>query len=107
MYITHNNQVYPSVRVLSGSGSVRFVGESLSGVTELTGLIMVYADNNFELQSFTPGDFLRQEAAYQHAAADPATGRRDACDLRSERIYGVCGQAAHEREKARDSRRDY
>lgn len=61
MYITHNGQSYPSVWVLSGSGSVRFVGESLTGLSELTGLIMVYADNNFELQSFTPGDFLRQE----------------------------------------------
>lgn len=61
MYITHNNQTYANVRVYSTSGSVRFVGESLSGVTELTGEISVYADNGFEMQTYTPGDFLRQE----------------------------------------------
>lgn len=61
MYITHNNQTYANVRVYSTSGSVRFTGESLSGVTELTGEISVYADNGFAMQSFAPGDFLRQE----------------------------------------------
>lgn len=61
MYITHNGQSYPSVRVLSASGSVRFVGESLTGLSALTGPITVFADNGFEMQSFTPGDFLRQE----------------------------------------------
>ena len=61
MYITHNNQTYANVRVYSTSGSVRFTGDSLSGVTELTGPITVYADNDFELRVYTPGDFLRQE----------------------------------------------
>lgn len=61
MYITHNNQSYQSVRVISTDGSVRFMGESLFGVTELTGPVTVYADNGFEMQSFTPSDFLRQE----------------------------------------------
>lgn len=61
MYITHNNQTYANVRVYSTSGSVRFTGESLSGVTELTGPVTVYADNDFELRVYTPGNFLRQE----------------------------------------------
>ena len=61
MYITHNNQTYANVRVYSTSGSVRFTGESLSGVSELTGAITVFADNGFQMQTYTPGDFLRQE----------------------------------------------
>lgn len=61
MYITHNNQTYANVRVYSTSGSVRFTGASLSGVTELTGPVTVYADNDFELRVYTPGNFLRQE----------------------------------------------
>lgn len=61
MYITHDNQTYANVRVYSTSGSVRFTGDSLSGVTALTGPVTVYADNNFELRLYTPGNFLRQE----------------------------------------------
>lgn len=61
MYITHNNQTYANVRVYSTSGSVRFTGDSLSGVTELTGPVGVFADNDFELRVYTPGNFLRQE----------------------------------------------
>lgn len=61
MYITHNNQTYANVRVYSTSGSVRFMGESLSGLSELTGEITVYADNGFQMQTYTPGDFLRQD----------------------------------------------
>ena len=61
MYITHDNQTYPGVRVYSTSSSVRFTGESLSGLSELTGLIMVFAENGFHLRSFDPTDYLRQE----------------------------------------------
>ena len=61
MYITHNNQTYANVRVYSTSGSVRFTGESLTGVTALTGPVGVFADNGFQMQTYTPGDFLRQE----------------------------------------------
>lgn len=61
MYITHNNQTYANVRVYSTSGSVRFTGDSLSGATELTGPVGVFADNGFQMQIYTPGDFLRQE----------------------------------------------
>ena len=61
MYITHNNQTYANIRVYSTSGSVRFVGESLSELSELTGEIAVFADNGFQMQTYTPGDFLRQE----------------------------------------------
>lgn len=61
MYITHDNQTYANVRVYSTSGSVRFTGNSLSGLTELTGAVKVFADNGFQMQTYTPGDFLRQE----------------------------------------------
>lgn len=61
MYITHDNQTYANVRVYSTSGSVRFTGDSLSELSELTGAITVFADNGFAMQSFAPGDFLRQE----------------------------------------------
>lgn len=61
MYITHDNQTYANVRVYSTSGSVRFTGDSLLGVTALTGPVGVFADNGFELRTYTPGDFLRQD----------------------------------------------
>lgn len=61
MYITHTNQTYANVRVLSTSGSVRFTGESLTGVTALTGPVGVFADNGFQMQTYMPGDFLRQD----------------------------------------------
>lgn len=61
MYIIANDQTYPHVRVYSTSSSVRFTGESLSGLSELTGLIMVFAENGFHLRSFDPTDYLRQE----------------------------------------------
>lgn len=61
MYITHNNHIYANVRVYSTSGSVRFTGDSLSGVTELTGPAVVFADNGFELRTFVPIDYLRQD----------------------------------------------
>ena len=61
MYLVHNNQTYQKIKLLSTSRSVRFVGDSLSGMTELTGPVTVYADNDFELHVYTPGDFLRQE----------------------------------------------
>lgn len=61
MYITHNNQTYANVRVYSTSGSARFTGESLTGVTALTGPVRVFADNGFELRTFVPIDYLRQD----------------------------------------------
>lgn len=61
MYITHNEQTYANVRVYSTSGSVRFTGNSLSGLTELTGPVGVFADNGFQMQTYTPTDYLRQE----------------------------------------------
>lgn len=61
MYITHNNQTYANVRVYSTSGSARFTGDSLSGVAALTGPVGVFADNGFQMQTYTPGDFLRQD----------------------------------------------
>ena len=61
MYIIVNDQTYTAVRVLSTSRSVRFVGDSLAGLTELTAPVTVYADNDFEMRVYAPGDFLRQE----------------------------------------------
>ena len=61
MYIIVNDQTYTAVRVLSTSRSVRFVGDSLTGLTELTAPVTVYAANDFELRVYTPDDFLRQE----------------------------------------------
>lgn len=61
MYLIYNDQTYPDIRVLSTSTSARFVGESLTGLTELTGPVTVYADNGFELRTIAPGDYLRQE----------------------------------------------
>ena len=61
MYITHNNQTYSRVRMLNTSSSVRFVGESLPELEELTGLVMVFSESGFELRTFDPTDYLRQE----------------------------------------------
>ena len=63
MYIITNGQTYQHIRVLSTSSSVRFVGESLPNLDELDGMILVYADNGFELRIFDASDFLRQEIA--------------------------------------------
>ena len=61
MYLIYNDQTYQDIRVLSTSTSARFVGESLTGLSELTGPVTIYADNDFEMQTITPSDFLRQE----------------------------------------------
>lgn len=61
MYITHGNTTYSNIQVYSNVFFVRFSGESLTGMTELTGEVKVFADNGFELCSLLPGDFLRQE----------------------------------------------
>ena len=63
MYIITNDQTYPEIRVLSTSRSVRLLGASLTGLTELTGPVTVYADNGFELRTITPSNYLRQEIA--------------------------------------------
>lgn len=63
MYIITNGQTYQHIRVLSTSSSVRFVGDSLPDLDELDGMILVYADNGFELRIFNASDFLRQEIA--------------------------------------------
>lgn len=61
MYITYSNQTYERVRMLNTSSSVRFVGESLPELEELTGMIMVFSESGFELRTFDPTDYLRQE----------------------------------------------
>lgn len=61
MYITHNNQTYERVRMLNTSSSVRFVGDSLRELEELTGLVIVFSESGFELRAFDPADYLRQD----------------------------------------------
>lgn len=61
MYIITNDQTYPDIRVLSTPHSVQLLGASLTGLTELTGSVTVYADNGFEMQVFAPADYARQE----------------------------------------------
>lgn len=61
MYIITNEQTYPDIRVLSTPRSVQLLGASLTGLTELTGPVTVYADNGFEMQIFSPADYARQE----------------------------------------------
>lgn len=61
MYIITNDQTYERVRMLNTSSSVRFVGESLPELEELTGMIMVFSESGFELRTFDPTDYLRQE----------------------------------------------
>ena len=61
MYITHNDQTYGRVRMLNTSSSVRFVGESLPKLEALTGLVMVFSESGFELRTFDPTDYLRQD----------------------------------------------
>ena len=61
MYIITNNQTYERIRMLNTSSSVRFAGESLPELEELTGIIMVFSESGFELRTFDPTDYLRQE----------------------------------------------
>lgn len=61
MYIITNDQTYSRVRMLNTSSSVRFTGESLPKLEELTGLVMVFSESGFELRTFVPIDYLRQD----------------------------------------------
>ena len=61
MYIITNGQTYERVRMLNTSSSVRFIGDSLPALEELTGLVMVFSENGIELRAFDPADYLRQE----------------------------------------------
>lgn len=61
MYIITNDQTYRRVRMLNTSSSVRFTGESLPKLEELTGLVMVFSESGFELRAFDPTDYLRQD----------------------------------------------
>lgn len=61
MYIIANDQTYERVRMLNTSSSVRFIGDSLPALEELTGLVMVFSESGFELRTFDPTDYARQE----------------------------------------------
>ena len=61
MYITHSNKTYECVRMQNTSSSVRFVGDSLQKLEELTEPVMVFSESGFELRMFDPTDYLRQE----------------------------------------------
>ena len=87
MYITHNNQTYGRVRMLNTSSSVRFTGESLPKLEELTGLVMAFSESGFELRTFDPTDYLRQEITggswllTNICSAKPTAGCCNACCL--------------------------
>ena len=61
MYLIYNEQTYEHVRMQNTSSSVRFVGDSLPALEELTDLVMVFSENGFELRAFDPADYARQE----------------------------------------------
>lgn len=61
MYIITNDQTYERVRMLNTSSSVRFIGDSLTALEELTDLVMVFSESGFELRTFDPTDYARQE----------------------------------------------
>ena len=106
MYITHDNQTYPGVRVYATTSSVRFTGESLAEISELTGLIMVFAENGFHLRSFDPTDFLRQEIL-NGSRPNAAAGHRSASHVWSSCFHGKHDAVFDEGREAGDSRRDH
>lgn len=61
MYLIYNEQTYEHVRIQNTSSSVRFVGDALPALEELTDLVMVFSENGFELRAFDPADYARQE----------------------------------------------
>lgn len=61
MYLIYNEQTYEHVRMQNTSSSVRFVGDALPALEELTDLVMVVSENGFELRAFDPTDYLRQD----------------------------------------------
>lgn len=61
MYLVYNSQTYGRVRMQNTSSSVRFAGESLPELEELTGLVRAFSESGFELCAFDPADYLRQE----------------------------------------------
>lgn len=61
MYLMYNEQTYEHVRMQNTSSSVRFVGDSLRELEELTGLVIVFSESGFELRAFDPADYFRQD----------------------------------------------
>lgn len=61
MYIITNDKTYERVRMQNTSSSVRFVGESLPKLETLTELVMVFSESGFEMRTFDPTDYLRQD----------------------------------------------
>ena len=61
MYITVNNTSYPNVKFRrTGNVSIVFTGESLT-MTEVSGEIITYRNDGFELRRDNVSDYLRSE----------------------------------------------
>lgn len=61
MYLTLNGQTYQNVQALTSGDNIRFVGESLTGVEEITSPVTLYAENGMLIQSYVPTAYKRQE----------------------------------------------
>lgn len=61
MYLTLNGRTYQNVQALTSGDNIRFVGESLTGVEEITSPVTLYAENGMLIQSYVPTDYKRQE----------------------------------------------
>ena len=74
MYIIANGATRREVRVLCSKLEVRFQGESLTGVTALSGAIELYADNGFHMRTFhTEDEIIRCSALYPEWTAGKHT----------------------------------
>ena len=59
MYIVANNVRYPNIQMEKDLTYVRFIGSSLRSPENLPDLIVLYANNDFELRTVRPTDYSR------------------------------------------------
>lgn len=61
MYITANGENYQNVQLLTTGNDIFFIGDSLTGVSSITGIVSAYTDSGVKVKEYNPADYLRQE----------------------------------------------
>lgn len=61
MYLILNGQQYSDITLYSSGGNdIRFVGESLTGITEITEPVTVYGEDGYVFKTYNPKDYNKQ-----------------------------------------------
>ena len=59
MYITINDNIYPNIKRLHNQNTIVYVGEALTDISSVDGLINVYSNDGFPLCVDEPAAYLR------------------------------------------------